>query len=49
MLVIVVALLLVYVGLEHVKPKLLKVACILAGGLQFSLICIGLAHHLWHN
>jgi hypothetical protein len=49
MLALVVSVLLVYVGLEHVKPKLLKLACIFAGGYESLLLLAGLAHHLLHN
>ena len=43
------SLLLVYVALEHVKPRLLKVACILLGSYQILMIVAGLARHLLHS
>lgn len=49
MLMLVVSLLLVYVALEHVKPKFLKVVCILAGAYESCLLLIGLARDIPHG
>ena len=49
MLMLVVSLLLVYVALEHVKPKFLKVVCILAGAYESLLLLAHLAARLTHS
>jgi uncharacterized membrane protein len=49
MLMLVVSLLLVYVALEHVKPKFLKVVCIAAGAYESFLLLAHLALRLSHN
>jgi hypothetical protein len=50
---LVVSLLLIYVALEHVKSKFLKVVCIVAGWWEVLIIVvnfsIALVQHLSHN